>query len=274
MRVLMATGGSTHSEAALRFGALLSLRATAAPTVVTVIKKESDRGRAERILAKAKDLLSPEVEHVETRVRLGHPAEEIVREAEEGGYDLVVLGEKQHHGLVTRFVLGSTALRVVEHAPCPVVIAKGRIAPLRRILVCDSGAPGASLLDRFCDQLCTIVRPEDEVTVLHVMSQIGAGLGVESEPLVADAEDLIAQRSPEGLLLERDLGMLEQLDVRPKPLVRHGLVVDEILAEANEGDYDLVVIGAHIGSGWRRILLDDIAHEIVVRSRRPVLVVR
>jgi nucleotide-binding universal stress UspA family protein len=274
MRILMATGGSPHSELALRFGAFLASRARTAPTVVTVIKKPSDRARGERILEAARKVLEPEVPAPETRTRLGHPAEEIVREAEEGDYDLVILGEKQHHGLVTRFLLGSTAVRVVEHAPCPVVIAKGAVRPLNRILVCDSGAPSSSLLARFATQLGPLIRPDDEVTVMHVMSQIEAGLGVESEPLDADADDLISLHAPEGELLERDMHVLEGLSAAVRPLVRHGLVVDEILSEAREGDYDLVVIGAHVGSGWRRILLDDIAHEIVVRVDRPILVVR
>jgi nucleotide-binding universal stress UspA family protein len=56
--------------------------------------------------------------------------------------------------------------------------------------------------------------------------------------------------------------------------VRHGLVVDEILAEAQSGDYDLVAIGAYRGEFWQRILLDDQAHRILVQLDRPVLVVR
>jgi nucleotide-binding universal stress UspA family protein len=50
--------------------------------------------------------------------------------------------------------------------------------------------------------------------------------------------------------------------------------VDEILAEARSGDYDLVVIGAHRGAGWERLLLDDLAHQIIEQMDRPVLVVR
>jgi nucleotide-binding universal stress UspA family protein len=38
--------------------------------------------------------------------------------------------------------------------------------------------------------------------------------------------------------------------------------------------YDLVVIGAHAGEGWPRILLDDLAHKIVARLNGPVLVIR
>jgi nucleotide-binding universal stress UspA family protein len=109
---------------------------------------------------------------------------------------------------------------------------------------------------------------------LHVMSQMGAGPGVEGGQLRANAEELIQAQAPEGELLERDIHMLGQLNVHTEPKVRHGLVVDEILTEAQSGDYDLVVIGAHRGEGWRRILLDDLAHQIIVQLDRPVLVVR
>jgi nucleotide-binding universal stress UspA family protein len=51
-------------------------------------------------------------------------------------------------------------------------------------------------------------------------------------------------------------------------------VVNEILAEVRENSCDLVVIGAHRGQGWRRILLDDLAHQIIAGVDRPVLVVR
>jgi nucleotide-binding universal stress UspA family protein len=56
--------------------------------------------------------------------------------------------------------------------------------------------------------------------------------------------------------------------------VRHGGVVEEILAESEEVDYDLVVIGAHREAGWQRVLLADIARELIKRLERPVLVVR
>jgi nucleotide-binding universal stress UspA family protein len=106
------------------------------------------------------------------------------------------------------------------------------------------------------------------------MSQLSGGPGTDDESLDADAEALIERHAPEGEILERDVSLLEGIEVKARPLVRHGTVVEEILAEALEGDYDLIVIGAHVGTGWRKILLDDLAHEIIVRSDRPVLVVR
>jgi len=274
MRILMATGGSPHSELALRFGAQIAQRTGDIPTLITVIRSETDRRRADAILVLAAQLVKAELPTVQTRVRVGYPAEEIIREAEEGNYNLVIVGERQRHDLVTRFWLGSTAQRVVEHAPCPVIVAKGKIGPVRRILLCDSNLEGPSLLSRFSDQLADLIKREEEVTILHVMSQISAGPGVRGQQLRADAQELIQLHAPEGELLERDIQLLKQLGLHPQPKVRHGLVVDEILAEAREGDYELVVIGAHRGEGWRRILLDDLAHEIIAQMDRPVLVVR
>jgi nucleotide-binding universal stress UspA family protein len=55
-------------------------------------------------------------------VRPGHPAELISRVAADGGYDLVVLGHRGH--FLRDHLLGSTADRVAEQAPCPVMIVR------------------------------------------------------------------------------------------------------------------------------------------------------
>jgi nucleotide-binding universal stress UspA family protein len=53
-------------------------------------------------------------------LRTGTPANEIVVCARELGIDLIVMSTHGHTGL-TRMFLGSTAEKVVRHAPCPVL---------------------------------------------------------------------------------------------------------------------------------------------------------
>ena len=282
MQILMTTHGAPHDEVALRFGAEIARRAGILPTVLTVIRHEKDRPQGDTVLAHARESLEVRGLKVWPRLRIGHPAAEIVREAEESGHGLVIVGDSQDHSLMTRFLQGSTAVRVVEHAPCPVIVARGKANPIRRILLCDSGAEspsvglraGPSVLGRFTAQLASLLKGEEEITILHVMSQMSAGPGVEGKPLRASAEELIARATPEGELLEQDIAALERLGVLARAEVRHGLVVEEILEEAQRGDHDLVVIGAYRGEGWQRILLDDLAHKILVQLDRPVLVVR
>ena len=55
--------------------------------------------------------------------RLGNPYEEIVNAAKEAGVDLIVIGSHGYAGL-GRLLLGSTADRVLQYAPCPVLVVK------------------------------------------------------------------------------------------------------------------------------------------------------
>jgi nucleotide-binding universal stress UspA family protein len=55
-------------------------------------------------------------------LRAGHAAEAISDFASSGGFDLVVLGHRGH--FLRDHLLGSTADRVAEHAPCPVMIVR------------------------------------------------------------------------------------------------------------------------------------------------------
>lgn len=58
-----------------------------------------------------------------THVAAGHPAEQIVRYAEDNHADMIVMGRR---GMTraTRWVLGSVSERVLRYAHCPVTVVK------------------------------------------------------------------------------------------------------------------------------------------------------
>jgi len=56
-------------------------------------------------------------------MRPGHPAKIIVSYADEGRFDLIVIGHSDHSGLWGR-LLGDTADRISDHAHCSVLIVK------------------------------------------------------------------------------------------------------------------------------------------------------
>ncbi len=60
---------------------------------------------------------------VETVVRRGSPADEIVRWATEGGVGLIVMGSRGG-GEMHAVLLGSVSERVLHAAPCPVLIVR------------------------------------------------------------------------------------------------------------------------------------------------------
>ena len=108
-------------------------------TVLSVIEHEDDEPKAEAILATATALLSTAVSTLRSKIRIGNPAEEIVAEAASEMYDLLILGEKSQHSLLTR-LMGPTAQRVIAQTERPVLLAKQAAHTLHRILLCDSGA--------------------------------------------------------------------------------------------------------------------------------------
>lgn len=271
MRILVATGGAAHSDTAVRLGAYLANKTNSHLTLLTVIHSEADRPQAEAILKRATTLTAPYQIVPQKQIGLGAVAPEIVQVAQKGQYDLVILGDRPGHRLIKR-LLGPTADRVIAHMPCPVLIARKDASTLDRILLCEGGRE-PSLLERLQARLDPLLRVAAEITVLHVMSQITAAPGVAGWELRADAAELMAKHTREGELLTHDAEVLQAIPLHLQAKVRHGLVVDEVVAEAKHEGYNLVVIGAHQGRGWERYLLDDLAHQIVTKIDTSVLVI-
>jgi nucleotide-binding universal stress UspA family protein len=68
---------------------------------------------------------------VDSEVRRGDPFEEIVGRAQDRGVDLIVMGHVGRRARA-RVLLGSVAERVLEFAPCPVMIVKHEANGARR----------------------------------------------------------------------------------------------------------------------------------------------
>ena len=83
------------------------------------IKEDSSNKMLDAIIASVDCTGVP----VKKTIKVGSAHPEIVDEATNGKYDLIVMG---HRGLnpVKRFFMGSVAKRVIEDAPCSVLIVK------------------------------------------------------------------------------------------------------------------------------------------------------
>lgn len=86
-------------------------------------KKALDCQDCEQFLEEAHKRAHKAGVELKTEIRMGHPAKTIVEVATEGGFDTVLLG---HIGFseVFRSLLGTTAEKVIRHAPCSVLIVR------------------------------------------------------------------------------------------------------------------------------------------------------
>ncbi len=60
-----------------------------------------------------------------TRIVRGYPAEEINKVARDEKFDLIAVGNLGKSG-IERVLMGSVSEAIVRHAPCPVLVVRGK----------------------------------------------------------------------------------------------------------------------------------------------------
>lgn len=89
--------------------------------VAKMVDAARDFGR--EILAEGKRKVQDEGLEVETVLREGNSAQEIVKLAREGQFSLVVVGARGIHR-IREILMGSVSEGVAKNAPCPVLVVK------------------------------------------------------------------------------------------------------------------------------------------------------
>ena len=142
MKILFAADGSSQSLAALetlvrsfpyfRETPMLTLlsvhlpvpyRAAAAAAVGHDAVERYYEEENEAALAGARDLLTARGIPFQAETRIGTPAEEIVKRAEEGKFGMIAMGTHGHTALAN-LVMGSVATGVVARSKLPVLLLK------------------------------------------------------------------------------------------------------------------------------------------------------
>jgi len=78
-----------------------------------------------KTLEKAKKIAEAKGIDPETKLgkTFGNPAQEILRAAKEGEFELIIIGAKGH-SLLRNLMIGSVCDTVVHNAPCPVLVVR------------------------------------------------------------------------------------------------------------------------------------------------------
>jgi len=137
MKVLVATDGSEHSMKAVQRGLELAEKQEAQVTLMAVAYyvqgnfdgmpmniQEKLEDEAREALKKGKALFDAKNIPVETVLEAGLvPANLIIAKAQDGKFDRIVIGSTGMNAL-ERILMGSTAAKVVAHAPCEVTVVR------------------------------------------------------------------------------------------------------------------------------------------------------
>ncbi len=252
LKILICAGESPDMNAAAEYGCRLAQAAQGPATLLAVAESDSAIALARDRVEELRQRWLVQLPRLETRVRQGAIADEILLEAQEGHYELVVLGRTP---TPHQMDLEPVARHLLEWIELPVLLVPQPRSPIERMLICTAaGEPGKSDV-LFGGRLAR--RLGAFVTVLHVLRSQAP----QEERARAERHLRRAQASLEAL------GVRCQIKVKEEPALRH------ILSEAESGDYDLIVIGAPGPRAPYQFRQSDMATQIITSTTRPVLVV-
>jgi nucleotide-binding universal stress UspA family protein len=213
---------------------------------------------------------------VQRKMRYGNAAEEIIKETESEEYDLVAVGVSGKTRPFPVFRAGSTTKKLARTLTMPLVIARSVPEKISKILICTGGETQSLENIRTAGRFLACIPAE--IQLLHVMSQLALRLDSPDQDLLDTAESAIARGTREGRHFIQAMEILRKAGIPETitPKLRHGLVIDEVIKELNEGHYDLMVIGSHYHQAKKpllEILLEDIAGQLIGRASCSVMLV-
>src|SRR6266704_986523 len=151
-RFLVCTGGKEFIERAIEFTGRLAAAVGASVTLLHVMAEPpaiyADLVRLEedvtRLLESNSELginlrsQKQDLEKLgvptEVHVRHGIVVDQVFAEVRKSNYDLIVTGSSQARGMLRHYIMGDLTLRILNHANCPVLVARAGAVPGPRSL--------------------------------------------------------------------------------------------------------------------------------------------
>ena len=280
MKILAATDFSTRSQRALRRAGLLATESRAELTLVHVVDDdqpseilELERREAQRYLEEqAATMTELRSLHCNIAIVAGDPFDGILKAAEAGSVDLIVMGAHRKQLLRDIFV-GTTIERVIRTGPCPVLMVNTEVGhAYKRVLAAvDMSEPSARAI-RTAMEIGLI--GDASLSLVHGFDAFAkgkmanAGIGKDQIARYVAEESLQAGTELVAFLEANNFGV-DKWSLR----VKEAGAVEAILEAVREVAPDLLVMGTHGRSGLVKILLGSVTESILRSVEVDVLAV-
>ena len=267
MRILLCADKSRNALAAVSLGGRLASALGAETTLLAAGKKAQQVYNA---LNKAEEIVRAFGITPKTLVAIGPSVMQFIEQVQREGYDLVVIGYRRRSAM-EKALKGCVAAQVVHQATTSVLVVRQGRQDIRRLLL---GIGGNGFTTEITDWGARIaVALGAQVTLIHVESApplMYSGLEEVHQTLA----EFLETDTPAARAIRQAAAALQETRVQAEIKLAYGVTDRELLRTAQEGDYDLLILG----SAWARppldrVVLENITRNILLKTRRPVLVV-
>ncbi len=273
--LLVATNGFRGTWPAIEYGAWF---AQAMGLKVTLLGVAERLGRAavdehyplEDIFANAVELFQQTGLEYTLEIRNGEAEKVISARANQGDFITVVspLGRSR----LRRLLSGRSFRVLMEQIQGPILYVPEARLPLKRLLVSAGGLGYEVTAENLAFQVAS--RTQAAVTILYVIPPTDLDYPTTRDVRqhvkdVQDTDTVLGRSLKKALEAARGAGLNANL------ITRQGHVVEEILAETKEGNYDLVCMGSHFSThALRQLYMPNVTAEVAEATGCPMLTVR
>jgi len=221
-----------------------------------------------------KESLSRSGREVKTNVVINRPATGILAEARRTNADLIVMGS-HGRGTLASAVLGSVSAEVVDHAPCPVLIA--RTPRITRVVLAHDGSDGARQAEEvitmwhFLQRLPVRVVSAWSLAPSYVSLDAMGGGFISGDLYQQLIDDIREERTGNA---SEAAGRLAENGVQATAEVGEGPTAQTVISAAKEFGAELIVVGSRGESGLPRLLLGSVARSVLFNAPCSVLITR
>lgn len=272
---LIATNGSESTWPSIEYGAWAAALIDAPVTLLGIAEHLSsapidDKYPLENIFARAVELFQEKGVTYSLEVLNGDAEEVIPREAKDKDCITVVgpLGRPP----LRRFLVGRSIHHLMAEISTPILYVPQARLLLQKMLVCLGGLGYEVTAEHLAIRVG--VMSKAQVTLLHVAPPVD----LDYPTARAEREhwqDLIDTDTLPGRNLRQALEAARAAGLTASVKARQGNVVEEILAEIKEGNYDLVCMGSpYSAHGLRHMYGPNVTDEVMEKANCPILTAR
>lgn len=268
MKPLLLIPHKSYSQAAVDFAGLLAKKANTTLALLWTGDRERHLESSKKFIEQASKRLKGI--QVTTEIIVGDQIESIHNVVDSHGIDIVIVGETEN-GSFLNFTVDPIVDKVVSKSPVPVIEVCHPAEKLERILICTGGTDRANDAIEAGSLLASKIGAQ--ATLLYVTGNVPSmytGLDQMDETL----QEILDTDTPLAHHLRRGAEIMEGYNLEAKLELRHGVPSDTIVASAESGDYDLIVLGAsRVGKNLRNWLLGNVSKQVIERTDTPVMIV-
>ena len=290
--IVVPLDGSAISEVAVSHATGIA-KATGSSILLVTVWEEGERALIGDLPGLSKDLFRQGEEHyeeylaglakrlegtgieVETEVRIGDPAAEVLRVLEQRDPRLLVMATHGRSGL-SRWRYGSVAATLAREAPLPTMVVGPKLlegdrgpGPVGRVLVPLDGSPLAETALRPATDLAESLNADLLLAqVVRWTAQMFA-FGTADIDIVEIDRQLTAEAEEYLRRMKEELRTSRPIET----VVLHGLPADALIDLVEPKHVDLVVMASHTRKGLARAVVGSVADRLL-HGKAPVVLIR